>query len=90
MEFQNFKGHLPTIILVGASILWGLTWIPLKAINADGIEGIALIFFAYGLLSLTLFPLVLKGYAYWKNHKRMMLLIAFFGGARTLRLPMLS
>lgn len=84
MELQKFTTQLPTIILIGASILWGLTWIPLKAINANGIEGIALIFFSYGVLTLTLLPLLLKGYSYWGEHKRMMLLIAFFGGGANL------
>ena len=84
MELEKIKMHLPTIILVGASILWGLTWIPLKAINSHGIEGIALIFFSYAILTLALLPLLLKGYTHWKEHKRMMLLIAFFGGGANL------
>lgn len=84
MESWKMKIDLPALILIGASVLWGLTWIPLKAINANGIEGIALIFFSYGILTLVLLPFLLQGYSHWREHKRMMLLIAFFGGGANL------
>lgn len=78
------RAHLPVLVLLGASILWGLTWIPLKSINAMGIEGIVLIFLAYGLLTVTLIPLLLKQFPIWKEHRKMMLLIALFGGGANL------
>lgn len=78
------RAHLPVLVLLGASILWGLTWIPLKSINAMGIEGIVLIFLAYGLLTVTLSPLLLKQFYLWKEHRKMMLLIALFGGGANL------
>ena len=49
-----------------------------------GIEGIALIFLAYGLLTVTLIPLLLKQFSIWKEHRKMMLLIALFGGGANL------
>jgi drug/metabolite transporter (DMT)-like permease len=78
------RAHLPVLVLLGASILWGLTWIPLKSINTMGIEGIVLIFLAYGLLTVTLIPLLLKQFSIWKEHRKMMLLIALFGGGANL------
>ena len=78
------RAHLPDLVLLGASILWGLTWIPLKSINTMGIEGIVLIFLAYGLLTVTLIPLLLKQFSLWKEHRKMMLLIALFGGGANL------
>ena len=78
------RAHLPVFVLLGASVLWGLTWLPLKAINEMGIEGIGLIFLAYGMLALALTPLLLKQFSIWKGHKRIMLLIALFGGGANL------
>jgi drug/metabolite transporter (DMT)-like permease len=80
----DMRAHLPVFVLLGASILWGLTWIPLKRINGMGIEGIALIFLAYGLLTLTLGPVLLKQFSIWKEHRKMMFLIALFGGGANL------
>lgn len=65
-------------------MLWGLSWLPLKAINAMGIDGIALIFVAYAILTLTLSPLLFKQFSSWKEHKKIMLLIALFGGGANL------
>lgn len=78
------RAHLPVFVLLGASVLWGLTWLPLKAINEMGIDGIGLIFLAYGMLALALTPLLLKQFSIWKGHKRIMLLIALFGGGANL------
>ncbi|MDH4945070.1 DMT family transporter [Sulfurimonas sp. C5] len=78
------KAHLPVLVLLGASILWGLTWLPLKSINEMGIDGIGLIFLAYGMLAFILVPLLVKQFKIWKEHKKMMFLIAFFGGGANL------
>ncbi|MBU0632653.1 DMT family transporter [bacterium] len=78
------RAHLPVFVLLGASILWGLTWLPLKAINEMGVDGIGLIFLAYGMLALALSPLLFKQFFIWKGHKRTMLLIALFGGGANL------
>ncbi|WP_373032066.1 DMT family transporter [Sulfurovum sp.] len=78
------REHLPVIVLLGASVLWGLSWLPLKSINTMGIDGISLIFVVYGILALTLSPLLLKQFIIWKEHKKVMLLIAIFGGGANL------
>lgn len=76
--------HLPVVVLLGASILWGLSWLPLKSINNMGIDGVALTFVVYGILFLTLSPLLIKQFIIWKEHKKVMLLIAIFGGGANL------
>ncbi len=76
--------HLPVIVLLGASVLWGLSWFPLKSINTMGIDGVSLIFVVYGILALTLSPLLVKQFMLWKEHKKVMLLIALFGGGANL------
>ncbi|QSZ40656.1 EamA family transporter [Sulfurimonas aquatica] len=84
MTILNIKEQLPVIVLFVASVLWGLTWLPLKAINATGIDGIALIFFAYAILAVVLSPLLIKQFSIWKEHKKMMFLIALLGGGANL------
>ena len=76
----SMREYLPVVVLLGASVLWGMTWLPLKAINAMGIDGIVLIFSAYAILTLALSPLLLKQFPVWREHKKIMLLIAVFGG----------
>lgn len=76
--------HLPVIILLGASVLWGLSWLPLKQINGMGIDGIALTMGAYGILALLLTPILLRQSALWRDHKRAMAMITLFGGGANL------
>ncbi len=80
----GMRAYLPVTILLGSSILWGLSWLPLKAINVMGIDGIVLIFAAYGILALILGPLLLKQFSIWREHKKVMILIALFGGGANL------
>lgn len=78
------KGYFPVIVLLGASILWGLSWIPLKAINAMGIQGIALSLGAYGIIALVMSPQLIKQRSVWWNHRKVMFFIALFGGGANL------
>ena len=78
------RSHLPVIVLFGASILWGLTWLPLKHISAFGIDGVTLTFLVYGLLALALTPLLLRQFPTWRMHPKAMLLILLLGGGANL------
>ena len=78
------RHHLPVIVLLGASILWGLTWLPLKSINGMGVDGVALTFLAYGVLALSLTPLLLHQFSLWRQHKKAVFLIALIGGGANL------
>lgn len=78
------RGHLPVIVLLGSSILWGLSWLPLKRINSMGIDGVLLTFMAYGILALAMTPLLLRQTGQWRQHKKALLLIMLFGGAANL------
>lgn len=76
------KTDLPTVVLFGASLLWGLSWIPLKSIHHLGVEGITLIFGAYGVLALVYIPVIVKHLS--RVHLRGLFLIALFGGGANL------
>ncbi len=49
-----------------------------------GLQGIGLIFFAYGLLSITLMPMLIRQLSLWRGHLKVMLLIGLFGGGANL------
>jgi len=74
------KNSLALFALVGASIMWGLGWLPLKALNQMGIEGIPLTFIAYGAITIVLLPLLIAQRASWRGEGRWLLLIALLGG----------
>lgn len=67
-------------ILLAGSVLWGLFWWPLKALDADGIHSGFVQVFAYGLSALVLMPLVWRSAQGWRSQKGLLLLIALLGG----------
>lgn len=72
---------IPIFVLLGTSILWGASWIPLKALNAKGADGLALIACAYSVLAVIALPWVWRQRA--STHRRLhwLLAIVLFGGA---------
>lgn len=76
---------LPVIVLLAASTLWGLAWLPLKGIHGLGIDGVALNFGTYSLLALLLTPAIFRARAQFKRTQlRTLLLLALFGGGANL------
>ncbi len=74
----------PVLVLVCSSILWGLTWWPLKGLHARGVDGIPLILVGYGTVAVCSLPLLWKTRRAWLSHKRMMTAIAALGGVANL------
>lgn len=52
--------RLPVLALVGASLIWGCTWIPLKYFAERGLAGAALLLVAYGSVTVLGLPLLLR------------------------------
>lgn len=72
-------------VLFVASILWGLTWLPLKFLHEQGFEGIAVTFYVYLVLFGLMLPWVLRQKrALWKKHWRVFVAVAFLGGGAQL------
>lgn len=66
--------------LLGASLLWGCAWLPLKALGAAGIESLPLAFGAFGLLALLFLP----GLFRQRGNLVALLLVALLGGGANL------
>lgn len=67
-------------MLLAGSVLWGLFWWPLKALDAAGINGGFVQLFAYGLAALVLLPFAWRGLSRCRAQLGLLLLIALLGG----------
>ncbi|HEY6528725.1 MAG TPA: DMT family transporter [Cellvibrionaceae bacterium] len=72
---------LPIFVLLGTSVLWGSSWVPLKALNAQGADGLSLIACAYALLALMALPWVWRQRQSATGHLKWLMAIVLFGGA---------
>lgn len=70
----------PTLVLAGSSLLWGLTWWPLKKLHQLGVEGIPLIWVGYSAVALAFLPYLIKTRSVWMRHPRIVAAIVLFGG----------
>ena len=75
---------MPTIVLFFSSILWGLSWLPLKALSNLGFDSLVIICIAYGSLFVTTLPLALKGLHCYKSNSLALTGIFFAGGLANL------
>jgi len=83
---QTGRALPPTLVLLTGSTLWGLTWLPLKAIGEMGMNPIATTLIAYLAAFAVILPFALRALA---RHKlalpwRGLALLALFGGSSAL------
>lgn len=72
------------IVLFVASILWGLTWLPLKSLHEQGFHGIALTFFVYLVLLVIMLPWCWRQRRYLLSDWRILVSVALLGGGAQL------
>ncbi len=72
--------RLAVIVLFISSVGWGLTWLPIKALNEMGLESMHMIFIAFASGALLLSPWLIKQHGIWKQSVFLMLLIGLAGG----------
>jgi drug/metabolite transporter (DMT)-like permease len=72
--------QMPVILLLISALMWGLTWWPLKAFNAAGIDGIPLILIAYGVVGLSLLWFIVREWHRWQGKAYLLLLFFVLGG----------
>lgn len=71
-------------VLLLASILWGLTWLPLKFLHDEGFQGIAVTFYVYLILFGLMSPWVWRQRVYLKAHWRVFFAVFILGGGAQL------
>lgn len=71
---------VPVLVLFLSSVGWGLTWLPLKYLNAHGMQGPVLVLVAFAAAALVLLPAFIRQRRSWAGQVRFLLLIALFGG----------
>lgn len=71
---------LPVAVLFAASVLWGTAWLPLKALNGLGVEGIPLTVVAYGAATAVMLPWFLVQRRQWRGEGHWLLAIVLVGG----------
>jgi drug/metabolite transporter (DMT)-like permease len=71
---------LPVTVLVGASLMWGVMWWPLKSLHALGIEGLPLTFVAYAASCVMMLPILIAQRHRWRGQHGGLLAIAALGG----------
>lgn len=76
----SLKSSLPLVLLVAASFMWGLAWLPLKALERLGLSGVSMTVVACGAAALLLLPFLMRERAHWRGQTAWLLAIAVLGG----------
>jgi drug/metabolite transporter (DMT)-like permease len=71
---------LPLVALAASSCMWGLAWIPLKALGAQGVGGVVLSLVASCAAGALLLPRLLSERSEWRHDPAGLWLIALLGG----------
>ena len=71
-------------MLLSSSVLWGLTWLPLKHFGAFGVEGPLVTLSAHGAVGALSIPFLFGRRRAWLAHWPSVALIAVFGGLANL------
>jgi drug/metabolite transporter (DMT)-like permease len=74
------SSRLPVFALIGSSIIWGCTWLPMKYFASAGLDGAAVLFIAYAALTLFALPFLLRQLSQWRTQWRVMVGVFCFGG----------
>jgi drug/metabolite transporter (DMT)-like permease len=75
---------LPVLVLLGASTLWGLTWLPLKHFGAYGVGGSLVTLVAHGSVSVLAVPLLIAQRRAWLPAWPSLAVIGLAGGLANL------
>jgi drug/metabolite transporter (DMT)-like permease len=77
------SGHA-TYVLIGSSMLWGLSWIPLKYLAQSSVEGMTLILISYLTLFIMMLPFTSRNFQSLRGHALPMVGICVIGGLSNL------
>jgi len=82
--YPSVKPLYPVLVLLSASVAWGLTWLPLKYFGTFGLRGVNVTLVAHGSVGLLALPWLARTYRAWRPDLRSMLLLSMFGGLANL------
>jgi drug/metabolite transporter (DMT)-like permease len=74
----------PVLVLLASSVLWGLTWIPLKYFAGFGLQGVNVTLVGYGSVGVLALPWLARRRRAWRGAGAAMLLLGTFGGLANL------
>jgi drug/metabolite transporter (DMT)-like permease len=74
----------PVLVLLAASVAWGLTWLPLKYFAGFGLQGVNVTLVGHGSVGLLALPWLLRRARGWSHELGPMLLLGTFGGLANL------
>jgi drug/metabolite transporter (DMT)-like permease len=74
------RTSLATLVLLLASTLWGLSWIPLKALAGQGMDGLLLIAVGYACMAAVVLPWMWRSRSYLRGHSKALTGIFIAGG----------
>ena len=74
----------PVLVLLTASMAWGLTWIPLKYFAGFGLQGVNVTLVGHGSVGLLSLGWLTYRYRAWRSAWRPLLLLSAFGGLANL------
>jgi drug/metabolite transporter (DMT)-like permease len=83
-ETAPLRPLYPVLILLGASVLWGLTWLPLKYFGRHGLEGAIVTLGAHGSVGVFALGWLVRSRRGWLPAWRGVLSLIFFGGLANL------
>jgi drug/metabolite transporter (DMT)-like permease len=82
--YPSVRPLYPVLVLLAASVVWGLTWIPLKYFAGFGLQGVNVTLVGHGSVGLLSLPWLAYRRRAWQQAWRPLLLLATFGGLANL------
>lgn len=74
----------PVLVLLASSVVWGLTWIPLKYFAGFGLQGVNVTLVGHGSVGALAVPWLAFRWRAWRSAWGQMLLLGTFGGLANL------
>ncbi len=82
--YPSTRPLYPVLALLASSVVWGLTWIPLKYFGRFGLQGVNVTLVGHGSVGALALPWLAYRFGAWRGSWRAMSLLATFGGLANL------
>ena len=82
--YPSTRPLYPVLVLLASSVVWGLTWIPLKYFAGFGLQGVNVTLVGHGSVGALSVPWLAYRWQAWRGAWRPMLLLGTFGGLANL------